>query len=49
MKIEVYENGSKSKLVAVLVEDNGDERELLRTEKGKDDSPNLIDDMKLSH
>lgn len=49
MKIEVFENGSKSKLIAVLVDDNGNERELARTEKGRDDLLNKIDDMNLSH
>ncbi|PWV90236.1 hypothetical protein DFQ01_14412 [Paenibacillus cellulosilyticus] len=49
MKILVYENGSKSKLIAVLVEENGSERELVRTEKGRDDLLNLIDDMNMSH
>lgn len=49
MKIDVFENGSKMKLIAVLVEDNGDERELVRTEKGRDDLLNQIDDMNLSH
>ncbi|ETK25550.1 hypothetical protein [Paenibacillus larvae] len=49
MKIEVFENGSKSKLIAVLVEDNGNERELVRTDKGRDDLLNQIDDMNLSH
>lgn len=49
MKIEVFENGSESKLIAVLVEDNGNERELVRTDKGRDDLLNQIDDMNLSH
>lgn len=49
MKIEVFENGSKSKLIAVLVDDEGKERELVRTDKGRDDLLNQIDDMNLSH
>lgn len=49
MNIEVFENGSKSKLIAFLVEDNGDKRELVRTERGRDDLLNQIDDMNLSH
>ncbi len=48
MKIYVVENGSKSKLIAMLVE-NGNERELVRTDKGRDDLLNKIDDMDLSH
>lgn len=49
MKINVFENGSKSKLIAVFVEDNGEERELVRTDKGRDDLLNKIDDMGLSY
>ncbi|MEK5645912.1 hypothetical protein BK138_34115 [Paenibacillus rhizosphaerae] len=49
MKIEVYENFDGSKLVAVLVEDDGTERELVRSEVGNDDLLNKIDDMNLSH
>lgn len=48
MKIEVYENGSKSKLIAILIDDNGNKRELVRTERGRDDLLNKIDDMNLS-
>ncbi|NQX45366.1 hypothetical protein HQN87_08480 [Paenibacillus tritici] len=49
MKINVFENGSKSKLIAMLIEDNGEEYELVRTEKGRDDLLNKIDDMGLSY
>ncbi|WP_178382749.1 hypothetical protein [Paenibacillus sp. P46E] len=49
MKINVFENGSKSKLIAMIVEDTGNERELVRTEKGRDDLLNKIDDMGLSY
>lgn len=49
MKIVVFENGSKQKLIAAILEENGDERELTRTEKGRDDLLNQIDDMGLSH
>lgn len=49
MKIEVYENHVGSKLVAYLVEDDGSERELVRSEKGSDDLLNKIDDMGLSY
>lgn len=49
MKIEVYENHDGSKLVAMLVEDDGSERELVRSEVGSDDLLNKIDDMNLSH
>ncbi|MEK3943522.1 hypothetical protein [Paenibacillus sp. FSL H3-0310] len=49
MKINVVENGSKSKLIAMLLEDNGSERELVRTDNGRDDLLNRIDDMGLSH
>jgi len=49
MKIEVFENGSKSKLIAVVIAENGDERELVRTDKGRDDLLNQIDEMNLSH
>lgn len=49
MKIEVYENHDGSKLVAMLVADDGSERELLRSEVGNDDLLNKIDDMNLSH
>jgi len=49
MKIDVFENGSKSKLVAILVEDDGSSRELVRTSKGRDDLLNQIDDLSLSH
>lgn len=48
MKIVVFENGSKSKLIAVVVEDNGNESELVRTDKGRDDLLNKIDEMNLS-
>lgn len=49
MKIVVFENGSTQKLIAVVVEDNGDEHELTRTDNGRDDLLNQIDDMNLSH
>lgn len=49
MRIEVFENGSKSKLIAMLIEDNSDQRELVRTDKGRDDLLNQIDEMNLSH
>lgn len=49
MRIEVFENGSKSKLIAMLLEDDGNQSELVRTEKGRDDLLNKIDDMGLSH
>ena len=49
MKIEVYENVGVSKLVAMLVGDDGTERELVRSDKGNDDLLNKIDDMGLSH
>ncbi|WP_157685457.1 hypothetical protein [Paenibacillus donghaensis] len=49
MRIEVFENGSKSKLIAMLVDDDGNERELVRTDKGRDDLLNQIDDRDLSH
>lgn len=49
MKIVVFEIGSKMKLLAVVVEENGDEHELTRTDKGRDDLLNKIDDMNLSH
>ncbi|TVX85565.1 hypothetical protein [Paenibacillus agilis] len=49
MEIKVFENGSKQKLIAYLVEENGDKRELVRTDKGRDDLLNQIDDMNLSH
>lgn len=49
MKINVFENGSKMKLIAVLVEDNGEKRELVRTDNGRDDLLNRIDEMNLSH
>lgn len=49
MKIVVLENGSKSKLIAMLVDDDGNERELVRTDKGRDDLLNKIDEMNLSH
>lgn len=48
MKIVVFENGSKMKLIAVVVEDNGDEHELVRTDKGRDDLLNQIHEMNLS-
>ncbi|PLT43511.1 hypothetical protein B8V81_5051 [Paenibacillus pasadenensis] len=49
MKIEVYETGSKMKLIAYLVDANGEKTELLRTENGRDDLLNQIDDKNLSH
>lgn len=49
MKIVVFENGTKLKLIAVVVEENGDEHELVRTDKGRDDLLNQIDEMNLSH
>lgn len=49
MKIEVIENGSKMKLIALLVNDDGSKAELARTEDGRDDLLNQIDDMDLSH
>ncbi|WP_217562828.1 hypothetical protein [Paenibacillus sp. GbtcB18] len=49
MKIYVFENGSKSKLIAVLVEKDGSKRELVKTDKGRDDLLNQIDEMNLSH
>ncbi|MFC5528409.1 hypothetical protein [Cohnella yongneupensis] len=49
MKIEVYENHDGSKLVAMLVADDGTERELVRSEVGNDDLLNKIDAMNLSH
>lgn len=49
MKIEVYEKVAGSKLVAMIIDENGDERELVRTDKGNDDLLNKIDDMGLSH
>ncbi|MGG3839671.1 hypothetical protein ABEV00_21950 [Paenibacillus thiaminolyticus] len=48
MKIEVYEEFDGSKLVAFLVDDDGTERELLRSEVGNDDLLNKIEDMNLS-
>ncbi|MGN7457471.1 hypothetical protein ACTHPH_21890 [Paenibacillus pasadenensis] len=48
MVIEVFEDGSKMKLVAYLVT-NGEKKELVRTEKGRDDLLNQIDDINLSH
>lgn len=49
MKIDVFENGSKMKLIAVLVDDNGNQRDLVSTENGRDDLLNQIDDLNLSH
>jgi len=49
MKIDVYENHDGSKLVAMLVADDGSERELARSEVGNDDLLNKIDAMNLSH
>lgn len=49
MRIEVYENYDGSKLVAMLVADDGSESELARSELGSDDLLNNIDDMNLSH
>lgn len=49
MKINVYENHDGSKLVAMLVADDGTERELVRSEVGNDDLLNKIDAMNLSH
>ncbi|WP_165867290.1 hypothetical protein [Paenibacillus pinisoli] len=49
MKIEVFENGSKSKLIAFLVKENGEKSKLVSTDKGRDDLLNKIDDMNLSH
>ncbi|PWW01183.1 hypothetical protein DFQ01_11073 [Paenibacillus cellulosilyticus] len=49
MKIEVYENYDGSKLVAMLVKDDGKESELVRSEKGSDDLLNKIAAMNLSH
>lgn len=49
MKIDVYENHDGSKLVAMLVEVDGSERELVRSEVGNDDLLNKIDAMNLSH
>lgn len=49
MKIDVYEHHDGSKLVAMLVKDDGSERELLRSEVGNDDLLNRIDAMNLSH
>jgi len=48
MKIEVYEEHDGSKLVAYLVEEDGTERELVRSEVGNDDLLNKIDAMNLS-
>jgi hypothetical protein len=49
MKINVYENHDGSKLVAMLVEEDGEERELVRSEVGNDDLLNKIEAMNLSH
>ncbi|MGG4106725.1 hypothetical protein AAXB25_22765 [Paenibacillus lautus] len=49
MKIDVYENHDGSKLVAILVADDGSERELARSEVGNDDLLNKIDAINLSH
>ncbi|KGP81121.1 MULTISPECIES: hypothetical protein [Paenibacillus] len=49
MRIEVYENYDGSKLVAMLVEADGTERELVRSDAGNDDMLNKIDSMNLSH
>ncbi|MFC5402278.1 hypothetical protein [Cohnella soli] len=49
MKIDVYEDHDGSKLVAMLVADDGSKRELARSEVGNDDLLNKIDDMNLSH
>lgn len=49
MKIDVFENGSKMKLIAILLDDNGTKKELLRTDNGRDDLLNRIDEMSLSH
>lgn len=49
MKINVFENGCKSKLIAMLTKDDGSERELVRTDRGRDDLLNKIDDMGLSY
>ncbi|MFB8378123.1 hypothetical protein [Paenibacillus taichungensis] len=49
MEIEVYENHDGSKLVAMLVEADGSESELVRSDLGSDDLLNKIDAMNLSH
>ncbi|QSF48017.1 hypothetical protein [Paenibacillus tianjinensis] len=49
MKIDVYENHEGSKLVAMLVADDGSESELVRSEVGNDDLLNKIDAMNLSY
>lgn len=49
MKIDVYENFDGSKLVAMLVQDDGSKLELVRSEVGSDDLLNKIDAMNLSH
>jgi len=49
MEIKVYEKGSKQKLIAYVVGGNSDKRELVRTEKGRDDLLNQIEAMNLSH
>lgn len=49
MKIDVYEERYGSKLVAMLVADDGSKRELLRSEIGNDDLLNRIEAMNLSH
>lgn len=48
MKIVVYENGSKQKLIAFLADNGVAKIELARTDKGRDDLLNQIDDMGLS-
>jgi hypothetical protein len=48
MKIVVFENGSKMHLIASLVEDNDDEYEPVRTDKGRDDLLNKISAMGMS-
>ncbi|MNW34002.1 hypothetical protein D3C74_109690 [compost metagenome] len=49
MKVDVYENHDGSKLVAMLVSDDGSASELVRSEVGNDDLLNKIDAMNLSH
>lgn len=48
MEIIVRENGSPMKLIAFIVNENGTERELVRTERGRDNLLNLIHEMNLS-
>jgi hypothetical protein len=48
MKIEVYELLGR-RLVAMLVDDDGVERELVKSDKGSDDLLNKIDALGLTH